>query len=320
MQQSNFQGTTPAITDRGAGADRALVEMLPAISRRFRPLGLFLVAVAGDGSVCFHDEEASPAFIETVLSRCCNPAASSLHRVEPKITELPGGILGAADERELPWRGSSAQSHRRFLANCLLLVPVVVRPIRAFFSRRRRAANGRGASARRAMARRSGRGASRLFAGGCLAHRRICWSMPFAMKSGWPNPIRQVDSLSAQLANSYEELSLIYDNRGGMKVDRKPEDFFRQVCESLLNILSIGGVGVALRPGIMAEPIALYGRARDRRAGRSALDRLVADVLPMLARRPLPSRPTTCGRIASCRFSRLTPANSWPCRCSGRNR
>jgi HD-GYP domain-containing protein (c-di-GMP phosphodiesterase class II) len=96
---------------------------------------------------------------------------------------------------------------------------------------------------------------------------------------------RQVDSLSAQLANSYEELSLIYDISGGMKVDRKPEEFFRQVCDSLLDILSIGGVGVALRPGIMPEPISLFGRVT---VPPEALDRLASDVLPLLARRPMP--------------------------------
>ena len=54
---------------------------------------------------------------------------------------------------------------------------------------------------------------------------------------------QQVDSLSTQLANSYEELSLIYQTSSGMRVDRRPREFFTQACKSLLDILAPQGWG-----------------------------------------------------------------------------
>jgi HD-GYP domain-containing protein (c-di-GMP phosphodiesterase class II) len=56
----------------------------------------------------------------------------------------------------------------------------------------------------------------------------------------------ELDSLSGQLADTYEELSLIYQVSGGMKINRRPGEFFKEVCVDLLEVMGVGGVGVAL--------------------------------------------------------------------------
>jgi HD-GYP domain-containing protein (c-di-GMP phosphodiesterase class II) len=203
---------------------------------------LFVVAFGNDGSVCFHDSQADPFFLEQVLPKLQWKGLSP-PTGDPMIAELSDGILVATVTPTLPNRRRS---------HCLMLC-----------------ARTTGASSDPALL----RAQANLLADMVGSEIRLSQSD------------RQLDSLSAQLANSYEELSLIYDISGGMKIDRKPTDFFKQVCESLLGILNIGGVGVALRPGISPEPIALYGRVR---VPGEALDRLAAEMLPLLSRRPTP--------------------------------
>ena len=58
-----------------------------------------------------------------------------------------------------------------------------------------------------------------------------------------------LDGITAQLANSYEELSLLYQVSGGMRVNRDPEEFFRGLCGDVQSVLSTRAVGVALRTG-----------------------------------------------------------------------
>ena len=56
----------------------------------------------------------------------------------------------------------------------------------------------------------------------------------------------ELDSLSNQLANTYEELSLIYQISSGMRINRQAGDFFKQACLDVLDVLGVGGMGVAL--------------------------------------------------------------------------
>jgi HD-GYP domain-containing protein (c-di-GMP phosphodiesterase class II) len=279
MQSINSQGSLPTTSPSGTGADRALAEMLPAICRRFRPLGLFLVALANDGSIVFSDSEASPFFLRYVLPmlrprtdawaemKCAElPIAT-----EPRTSELPGGIVVSIASATPPNRRRThsllmcARSERFSLEEDTLRMSSELQLDAQWLADEAAALPAYSPELLNAQA-------SLLVDQVRNESRLVQYD-------------RQVDSLSTQLANSYEELSLIYDISGGMKVDRKPEDFFHQVCESLLNILSIGGVGVALRPGIMPEPVSLYGRVT---VPAEALDRLAADVLPLLARRPMP--------------------------------
>jgi putative nucleotidyltransferase with HDIG domain len=75
---------------------------------------------------------------------------------------------------------------------------------------------------------------------------------------------REVDTLSGQLANTYEELSLIYQISSGMKVNRGAADFFRQACHDVLEVLNVKGMGVVLGDSIVNRPEpAIYGAMDD---------------------------------------------------------
>ena len=66
--------------------------------------------------------------------------------------------------------------------------------------------------------------------------------------------------LSGQLANTYEELSLIYQISGGMRVNRRPAAFFRQACMDAIGVLDVRGIGVALLHATELQvPPVLYG-------------------------------------------------------------
>ncbi|MCC6422653.1 MAG: HD domain-containing protein [Phycisphaerales bacterium] len=71
---------------------------------------------------------------------------------------------------------------------------------------------------------------------------------------------QELDSLSGQLANTYEELSLIYQISGGMKVNRQASDFFKQACLDVLEVMGVRGMGVALQGSTLRrqEPV-IYG-------------------------------------------------------------
>lgn len=70
----------------------------------------------------------------------------------------------------------------------------------------------------------------------------------------------ELNSLSSQLADTYEELSLIYQISGGMKINRRPSEFFKQACLDVLEVMNIRGMGVALQAGTLRQldPV-LYG-------------------------------------------------------------
>jgi len=55
----------------------------------------------------------------------------------------------------------------------------------------------------------------------------------------------EIQSLSAQLANAYEELALIEQISGGMRVNRDIADFFHQTCLDVMQVLAVRGMGVA---------------------------------------------------------------------------
>jgi HD-GYP domain-containing protein (c-di-GMP phosphodiesterase class II) len=72
---------------------------------------------------------------------------------------------------------------------------------------------------------------------------------------------KELDSLSGQLSNTYEELSLIYQLSSGMKVNRSANDFFKQACLDVMEVVSVRGMGVVLRGDSFSqaqEPV-LYG-------------------------------------------------------------
>ena len=70
---------------------------------------------------------------------------------------------------------------------------------------------------------------------------------------------QELDSLSGQLANTYEELSLIYQLSSGMRINRRAGDFFKQACLDVLEVMGVRGMGVTLKNNLHdCEPV-LYG-------------------------------------------------------------
>jgi len=70
---------------------------------------------------------------------------------------------------------------------------------------------------------------------------------------------QEIDSLSTQLSNTYEELSLIYRLSSGMKVNRETREFFRQACMDVMNVVNVRGMGVVLRTTNETPLASLYG-------------------------------------------------------------
>lgn len=96
---------------------------------------------------------------------------------------------------------------------------------------------------------------------------------------------QELETLSTQLANTYEELSLIYQLSGGMKVNRSAGDFFKQACLDVLQVMDVKGMGVVLRGGDspVSQPPALYGTLR---LPQAVLDRLADALQVVFSRRP----------------------------------
>ena len=59
----------------------------------------------------------------------------------------------------------------------------------------------------------------------------------------------ELDSLSNQLADIYEELNFIYQLSSGMRVNRSQDDFFLQTCLELIEVMQVRMAGVMLLDG-----------------------------------------------------------------------
>ncbi len=94
------------------------------------------------------------------------------------------------------------------------------------------------------------------------------------------------NNLSEQLSNTYEELSLIYQISGGMKVNRRASDFFRQTCLDVLEVVDVRGMGVALFADLPDKPLpALYGHMQ---LPAAAVNQLCAELMAVLRERKCP--------------------------------
>ncbi len=91
---------------------------------------------------------------------------------------------------------------------------------------------------------------------------------------------QEVESLSGQLANTYEELSLIYRLSGGMKVNRSAGEFFKQACLDVMDVSDVRGMGFVLRAESLdhRDPM-LYGTTSLPPGGIHRLaDQLIEDL------------------------------------------
>ena len=97
---------------------------------------------------------------------------------------------------------------------------------------------------------------------------------------------QELDSLSGQLADSYEELSLIYQISSGMRITRRANDFFKQACLDVLEVMGVQGMGVALYgdSAQRQEPV-LYGHLS---LPPGTVHRLADELMPVLSLRKGP--------------------------------
>ena len=128
----------------------------------------------------------------------------------------------------------------------------------------------------------------------------------------------ELDSLSGQLANTYEELSLIYQLCSGMKINRRSSDFFKQACLDVMEVMAMRGMGVALRAdSIRTQEPVLYG-ALSLPPGK--VHRLAEELMIILGQRKSPLLVNILPRTKRLAGWRSTPRNCSPFRFSGRSR
>ena len=58
----------------------------------------------------------------------------------------------------------------------------------------------------------------------------------------------ELSTLSTNLANTYEELSLVYCISGSMRVTQNPREFLQNACDELLEVMNLSAVAVVVHP------------------------------------------------------------------------
>jgi HD-GYP domain-containing protein (c-di-GMP phosphodiesterase class II) len=249
LQASNYSTTT------GPNLSQVALDNL---ATRFRPGGLFLVFIHVDGTVAYHDA-AAPSFYQRYLLPQLQlpdtvPGEGALHD-KIRLTTTASGVcawnlLPGVEIAAVPY------VEKRQLAGIFLLV-----------------AKSEDFRLNEDVVRACGRlGLDGIWLGQqaddlpgydeqtLQRHARLLLSMiRDQLRLGGLE--QELDSLSGQLANTYEELSLIYQISSGMKVNRRAADFFKQTCLDVMEVLGVRGMGVALcgdKSGIV-EP-ASYGQ------------------------------------------------------------
>jgi HD-GYP domain-containing protein (c-di-GMP phosphodiesterase class II) len=96
----------------------------------------------------------------------------------------------------------------------------------------------------------------------------------------------ELTGLSNQLSNTYEELTLIYEISRGMRINRQAHDFFKNACLDVLQVLGVGGMGVALcGPHAHRHQPVLFGQLA---LPQDLVSRLAETLLPQLCHRKTP--------------------------------
>jgi HD-GYP domain-containing protein (c-di-GMP phosphodiesterase class II) len=209
-----------------------------ALAERLRAAGLFLIAMRSDGTICAHDIAASPFFTKYFLPLFESDLIANAS-VSPAVIDTtvyaspcaPGVVVGA-----IPW------IERRQRAGLLLLAGVDKEF--AVTADVRRACSALGVDGDTLT----------LYAESLVRHDRQSIAAHARMLTGMAADQqriaaadRELRSLSEKLSGSYEELSLVYQVSGGMRVDRPAADFFEQLCLDLMPVLQARGLGFALR-------------------------------------------------------------------------
>ena len=245
--------------------------VLEKLAARFRPAGLCLMAMQPNGSVVYVDPVAGAFFARYVspLVRDDRVLAEKLRRLSPDVPvvvfdSMPGVLLAASpcvERRQVTGIVALAARPQNFstgedvLRNCTRLSLSA-----PWLEDQAQKLPGFG---RDVLGRQGG----------------LLWAMLHDQLklSGMQH---ELNSLSEQLANTYEELSLIYQISSGMRVNRHAGDFFRQTCQDVLDVMNVAAMGVVLHAdsGTRLDPI-LYGSIA---LPELALRRLADQLVPTL--------------------------------------
>ena len=237
-------------------------ELLDALAERFRPAGLMLAIFRPDGSLVYADAAAQPFFQKYVLQaiRLLPVPSASAAAATPTspVQTTPEAISAALGWRQIPGVVISgfAHSDRRFPTT---LVVIAAKCDRFELGEDQlRACSRLGLDAQWLAA-----AADDLPGYSPAALGRQTGLLQAALNDllEVAGSNRELASLSQQLSDTYEELSLIYQLSSGMKVNRLPGDFFKQACLDVMQVMDVRGMGVALSVDIRGcPPPALYGR------------------------------------------------------------
>ena len=215
--------------------------MLENLAARYRPGGLCLILLRPDGTVAWHDASALPFFQKFVVALANSPESG-----KPNLGERFSGISSTSPVTVwdvLPGIAIAGFPYveRRHLTGILVLAAKstsfrlnddVVHICNRFgvdgiwLNQQAEELPGYPDEAIQRQA--------RLLLGSVRDQMRL---------SGLEH---ELTSISGQLTNTYEELSLIYQISGGMRISRRPADFFRQACLDSIEVMGVSAMGVAL--------------------------------------------------------------------------
>jgi HD-GYP domain-containing protein (c-di-GMP phosphodiesterase class II) len=230
--------------------------VLENLSARFRPGGLFLLMLRPDGSVAYHDAAAGTFFTRYVLPMLQYPEqtettvggkAQSLNASSTVgiWDGLPGVLLAAfpyVEKRQLGGilvLGGKSTSFK--LNDEVIRVSGRLGLDGVWLSQQADELPAYGDEAITRQAR--------------MLLTMVRDQVRLAGMEG------EIENLSGQLADTYEELSLIYQISSGMRVNRRAGDFFKQACLDVLDVMNIRGMGVTLRgaESVQHDPV-IYGQ------------------------------------------------------------
>jgi len=238
----------------GASVATAVLDNLAA---RFRPAGVFLVLLKPDGTVAYADPAAGMFFQRYVLPLLQYPEPNDPSGLRERVRQvtasssvavwnaLPGIVLGAVPYAE-----------KRQLVGVLMLA---------------------GKSSGFKLGEDIVRVCSKLGLDGIWLNQQAEELPTYGdeaiqrharlLLSVMRDQLRlsslegELESISGQLADTYEELSLIYQISGGMRINRRATDFFKQACLDVMEVIGVRGMGVVLQADNIhrQEPV-LYGQ------------------------------------------------------------
>jgi putative nucleotidyltransferase with HDIG domain len=252
MTQGAINSTTATAANAAPAASSNVLENL---ATRVRPAGLCLFLVRPTGEVIYHDSAASTFFLRYVVPMIQYPQPTE-HGLREKIAEVTASSP-AAVWNSLPGIVVAGLPfiERRQMTGILMLVAKdtsfnLSEDVLRICSRLgldgtwlNQQANQLPAYSQEAML--------------CQSQILLTMVRDQARIAGMEI---ELTNLSGQLANTYEELSLIYQISGGMRINRRPAVFFKQACLDAIEVMVVRGLGVALVHAreIGQEPV-LYG-------------------------------------------------------------